>query len=57
MSQPNKHDSQMADSAGNPLIAKTQGAAVTVPTDLATSITAITAIIERLEAHGFIADN
>lgn len=56
MTQPTKDVSKLADSSDNPQIAE-QGAAVTVPTDLAESIVAITAIIERLEAHGLIADN
>jgi hypothetical protein len=56
MAQPNKHDSQLADRDGNPQIGP-QGASVTVPTDEASNVIAITAIIERLEAHGLIADN
>lgn len=61
MAQPNKHDSQLADANGNPMIGKTQGAAVTAPTGGATqdaeARTAINDIISRLEAHGLIADN
>jgi len=64
MAQPNKHDSQMADSAGNPLIAKTQSAAIaalvvtgTYATDDTPIETAINDIISVLEANGFIADN
>ena len=56
MTQPTAADSKMVDKADNPQIGE-QGASVTVPTDLGTSITAITALIERLEAHGLIADN
>jgi hypothetical protein len=56
MTQPVASVSKLADSNDNPQIAE-RGASVAVPTDLATSITAITAIIERLEAHGLIADN
>ncbi len=72
MAQPNKHDSQLADSAGNPLIAKTQGAAITVVTsggagaaagafnsavERDAAIVSINDIISILEANGFIADN
>ena len=56
MTQPAKSKSKLADTTDKPQIAD-RGAAVTVPTDLAESIVAITAIIERLEAHGLIADN
>ena len=56
MTQPVKEDSKLADSKNRPQIAD-QGASVAVPTDLATSIVAITALIERAEAHGLIADN
>lgn len=56
MAQPEKSTTKLADSNQNGQIGE-QGAAVTVPTDLATSIVAITAIIERLEAHGLIANN
>lgn len=60
MAQPNKQDSQLADSADNPMIAD-QGAAITAPTGGATvdaeSRTAINDIISRLEAHGLVADN
>jgi hypothetical protein len=57
MAQPNKHDSQLAFADGSPVLAKNQGASVTVPTDEASNVIAITAIIERLEEQGLIADN
>jgi len=56
MTQPTKETSKLADSDGNPQIGE-QGDSIAVSTDLATSITRITAIIEALEAHGLIADN
>ena len=60
MTQPTKEKSKLADSNNNPQIAD-RGAAVTAPTGGATvdaeARTAITAVIERLEAHGLIADN
>ncbi len=56
MTQPVKEDSKLADSVGNPQIGE-RSASVAVPTDLPESITAITAIIERLEGHGLIEDN
>jgi hypothetical protein len=58
MAQPNKHNTALSDVAGNGMIdVSGQGASVTVPTDEASNVIAITAIIERLEAHGLIADN
>jgi len=56
MTQPSSAESKMVDKDDNPQIGD-RGASVTVPTDLATAITAITALIERLEAHGLIANN
>lgn len=56
MAQPNASESKLADSNDNPQIGE-RGASVAVPTDLPESITAITALIERLEAHGLVADN
>lgn len=56
MAQPSKETTKLADAAGNGQIGE-RGASVAVPTDLSTSITAITALIERLEAHGLLADN
>ncbi len=60
MTQPVKEDSKLADSKDRPQIAD-QGAAVTAASGGATvdaeARTAINAVIERLEAHGLIADN
>lgn len=56
MTQPVKSKSKLADTDGNPQIADQQ-AAITVPTDEASNVIAITAILEALEAHGLIADN
>lgn len=55
MAQPTDAQSHMYDRNDNPMIGD-QGASVADPTDLATSITAIKAILDRLEAHGLIAD-
>ena len=56
MAQPEKAKSKLADTSGNAQIAD-RGASITVPTDEASNVIAITAVIERLEAHGLIADN
>lgn len=56
MAQPTKAESKMVDKDNNPQLAN-RLASVTVPTDLATSITAITALIERMEGHGLVEDN
>ncbi len=72
MAQPNKHDSQMSDSAGNPLIAKTQGSSIAAvtsggggatagafasATERDAMIVSVNSIISILEANGFVADN
>ncbi len=72
MAQPNKHDSQLADSAGNPMIAKTRGSSIAAVTsggagaaagafnsavERDAAIVSINSIISILEANGFIADN
>jgi hypothetical protein len=56
MTQPVDQNTKLVDREQNGQIAD-RGASVAVPVDLATSIVAITAIIERLEAHGLIAEN
>jgi len=56
MTQPVKEDSKLADSQGNPQIGE-RASSIAVPTDLPESITAITALIEAMEAHGLIEDN
>lgn len=60
MAQPEKSTTKLADSNQNGQIGE-QGAAVTAATGGATvdaeARAAINAVIERLEAHGLIADN
>lgn len=72
MAQPNKSESKLADSNDNPQVAE-RGASVTavteavalnavfddveVETAMNLQAVAINAIISRLEAHGFVADN
>ena len=69
MAQPNPQDTQLADRNQNGMISD-QGASVTAVSGTADGtydtteqnlindlVTAVNAIIERLEAHGLIADN
>ena len=60
MTQPTKADAKLIDKADKRQIGE-QGASVTAPTGGGTvdaeARTAITALIERMEGHGLIADN
>lgn len=60
MAQPNASESKLADSNDNPQIGE-RGASVTAAAGGATvdaeARTAIAALIDRMEAHGLIADN
>lgn len=55
MTQPTEAASKLMDKTNHFQIGE-RGSSVTDPTDLATSITAIKALIDRMENHGLIAD-